>query len=293
MSLTVGEGILKSAGYLAGLGMPAARLEAELLLAFVLGCERIKLYQNWDLPLNTAEVDAYRSVLRRRAQGEPMAYISGKKPFLSWDFAVTPAVLIPRPETEQLVETAITALDAKGREHSVLRCVDLGTGSGIIAIALAKLRPGLRVDACDISKEALVVARKNAEQLGVVEQVRFWQGNFLEAIPASELSEAFDLIVSNPPYIPANDIAGLSPEVRREPMLALAGGDDGLDAYRTILNQLPGRLRTGGDLIVEHGYDQAKALSELFSQHGFTEIQSFKDLAGLDRVIWGKGYQMK
>lgn len=291
MNLTVGEGIVKTASYLAGLGMPSARLEAELLLAFVLRCERINLYQNWDQPLTSQEVDDYRSVLRRRAQGVPMAYISGQKAFLGWDFQVDSAVLIPRPETELLVETALTVLNHKKPDYPEPRCADLGTGSGIIGISMAKLCSGISVDAVDISEKALMVAAENAKRLDVEERLHFWLGNFLEAIPAERIGEGFDLIISNPPYIRKEEISGLSAEVRQEPTLALDGGEDGLDAYRTILLQLPGRLKTGGDLLVEHGHDQAALLTELFKDAGFDDVVSLKDLSGLDRVVWGKGYK--
>lgn len=291
MNLTVGDVVLKTAQYFSGLGLSAARLEAELLLAFVLGWDRIKIYQNWDCPLSTEEVDRYRNVMLRRAQGTPMAYITGKRPFLQWDFQVGPAVLVPRPETELLVEVAITALDGLSLDPAQLRVADLGTGSGIVAIALGKLRPGLLVDACDISREALEVAQGNARRLAVEEQVRFYQGNFLAALTQVRPADGYDLVVSNPPYIPTDHISGLAREVRQEPRLALDGGSDGLDAYRVILDDIPDALRPGGDLVVEHGYDQAPALIQLFCRAGFTETKSFKDLAGHDRVLWGKNYR--
>ena len=291
MSLTIGEGIVKTSAYLAGLGMPSARLEAELLLAFVLDCGRVKLYQSWDQPLTPTEINAYRSVLRRRAQGVPLAYITGKKAFLNWDFQVDPSVLIPRPETELLVETALSAIDDSGEEPRETRCVDLGTGSGVIAISLCKLRPGLEVDAVDLSEQALAVAARNAELLGVGASIRFWHGNFLAAVPEERVPGGFDVAVSNPPYIPSREITGLSPEVRCEPASALDGGEDGLEAYREILTQLPGRLKVGGDLLVEHGFDQARPLKEMFQKAGFAVVTSLKDQAGFDRVLWGRRYR--
>ncbi|HPT66993.1 MAG TPA: peptide chain release factor N(5)-glutamine methyltransferase [Bacillota bacterium] len=292
MNLTVGDAVLKTAKYFSGLGLPAARLEAELLLAFVLGWDRIKIYQNWDCPLRSQEIDAYRNVLRQRAQGTPMAYITGKKPFLQWDFQVEPGVLIPRPETELLVEVAISALDEMaGGQAAGLRVADLGTGSGIVAISLSKLRPGILVDACDLSEQALTVARNNARQLAAEENIRFFQGDFFAALDQVRPAEGYDLVVSNPPYIPSKEIPGLAREVRQEPLLALDGGPDGLAAYRQILAGLPDTLRPGGGLVVEHGYDQAPALVDLFRRAGFAETKSFKDLAGHDRVLWGKNYR--
>lgn len=290
MNLTVGEAVIKTAKYLSGLGMDSPRLEAELLLAFVLGWERVKIYQNWDCPLEEHEVSRYRETLVQRARGAPMAYIAGKKSFLSWDFKVSPDVLIPRPETELLVEMALRAIDAWNLPAQEIVCADFGTGSGIIAVALAKLRPGVRVDAYDISRGALAVARENAVLLGVGDQVTLIEGDMGQAPQVHAPQGGYHLVVSNPPYIPSGDLKGLSKEVKQEPQLALDGGDDGLHMYRLIIQGLPRTLRMGGQLIMEHGYDQAEALRKLLEPAGFETVEEFSDLAGLPRVIWGRTY---
>lgn len=290
MNLTIGEAILKTAKYFSGLGMDSARLEAELLLAFVLGCQRVKLYQDWDCPLETHEVNGYREVMLQRARGVPMAYITGVKSFLSWDFKLSPAVLIPRPETELLVELGLRAIDALNIPTQEIACADLGTGSGILAISLAKLRPGLRVDAYDLSPEALAIAGQNVNALGVSEMVRLIEGDFGTATMENAPDGGYHLIVSNPPYIPTYDLEGLAKEVQKEPRLALDGGRDGLDAYRSILQSLPKALREAGDLIMEHGYDQASQLKELLGTTRFGSIEDYPDLAGTPRVIWGHSY---
>jgi release factor glutamine methyltransferase len=289
MRLSVGEAVLKTTEYLNRLGVSSARLEAELLLAFVLGWQRIKLYQDWDCPLQPEEIEKYREVLRRRALREPMAYITGTKPFLQWEFSVNRSVLIPRPETEDLVEVALTALERYG-DIGKIRCADLGTGSGIIALSLAKLRPELRIDAFDISPEALTVAKENGNHLKVSSSIRFILGDFGRDLITNAPAGGYHLIVSNPPYIPTGNLKKLSTEVQKEPVLALDGGEDGLDSYRAILKAIPGSLQVGGDLVLEHGYDQAKELTRLLLDAGFREVHSHKDLAGLDRVLWGEGY---
>lgn len=290
MNLTIGEAILKTSKYLSGLGMDSPRLEAELLLAFVLGWERVKLYQNWDCPLEVHEVEGYREALRQRVRGIPMAYIAGKKSFLNWDFKVSPVVLIPRPETELLVEMGLKAIEAWNLPTEEVQCADLGTGSGVVAISLAKLRPGLRCDAYDISTEALKIAQENADALGMSEMVRFLEGDFGSAPIDYAPCEGYHVILSNPPYISIADMENLSKEVQQEPRLALDGGNDGLNAYRSILRGLPKTLRHGGHFIVEHGYDQVDALRALFVSAGFESIEEYSDLAGIPRVLWGRSF---
>jgi release factor glutamine methyltransferase len=280
-NLTIGSIIAKTVPFLKEKGLPNPRLEADLLLAGVLKLPRVKLYSEWDRPLEPAEIQQYREVIVKRVQGWPLAYLSGKKSFLSWEFDVTPAVLIPRPETEILVEAVVNLV--KG--HQELRGVDVGTGSGIIAIALAKLLPGSKWYAIDLSPEALAVAEANAVQLGVDQQISFINGDLLE--PLMNLGESFELIVSNPPYIPSATIETLQPEVRREPLLALDGGQDGLDIYKRLLPQAKALLAEGGICAVEHGWDQRGSLEKLFKESGFI-TQSIPDLAGLDRVIIGR-----
>jgi release factor glutamine methyltransferase len=277
-NLTIAEITRKTIPFLTGKGLPNPRLEADLMLAAVLGLPRVKLYSEWDRPLTPAEVQEYREILTKRVQGWPLAYLTGKKSFLNWELSVTPAVLIPRPETEELVETAITAV--KGREG--LRGADIGTGSGAIVISLAKALPGSRWYGVDISSAALEVARANAVNLGVDGQITFIRGNLAE--PLLDSGCRFDLIVANPPYIPSSDIESLQPEVRREPRLALDGGPDGLEIYRRLIPDLPAVLAADGLVVVEHGHDQRQPLEALFRSAGYS-CASIPDLAGRDRIL--------
>lgn len=280
-NFTIGSIISKTVPFFKERGLPNPRLEADLLLAGVLKLPRVKLYSEWDRPLEPAEIQQYREVIVKRVQGWPLAYLTGRKSFLSWEFQVNPAVLIPRPETELLVEAVVEAV--KGRTE--ITGVDVGTGSGIIAISLAKLLPGSSWYATDISPEALGVAEANAVQLGVEQQIQFLKGDLLEPVAGSGV--AFDLIVSNPPYIPSAEIGSLQPEVRQEPLLALDGGPDGLDLYRKLLPQAQKLLKDDGIIAVEHGFDQRKLLEDLFRDAGFV-TESKVDLAGWDRVMIGR-----
>jgi release factor glutamine methyltransferase len=276
---TIGDLILKTAPFLAGKGIPNPRLEADLLLADVLNLPRIKLYSQWDRPLEPFEVSKYREVIVKRVQGWPLAYLTGKKSFLSWEFQVNPSVLIPRPETELLVEAVCDW--AKNRE---IVGADAGTGSGVIAIALAKLLPQSTWYATDISPAALAVADTNAKNLGVDSRLRLVEGDWLEPLLASSVK--LDIVVSNPPYIPSSEIASLQPEVRKEPVLALDGGDDGLDYYRRLFPQATQLLNDGGLIAVEHGHNQRRPLEELLTGLGFT-CRGINDLARLERVLIG------
>lgn len=287
-TFTIGTILGKTVPYLIQKGLPNAKLEADLMLAAVLGLPRVKLYSKWDCPLETDEVNRYREMLVKRLNGTPLAYLSGKKSFLSWDFAVSPAVLIPRPDTELLVEALVDRLPA----NQQLRGIDVGTGSGIIAISLAKLLPQSNWTALDISDEALRIAADNAKALGVAKRVTFKNSDLLASLLSDndmEMNEAdkYDVIVSNPPYIPSADIAGLQAEVHCEPILALDGGQDGLDLYRRLLIEVPKLLKTNGFLAVEHGFDQRVALTKIFEDNDFS-VEALQDLAGLDRVIVGR-----
>lgn len=280
-NLTVGSIITKTVPFFKEKGLSNPRLEADLLLAGILKLPRVKLYSEWDRPLEPAEVQQYREIIVKRVQGWPLAYLTGKKSFLSWEFNVTPAVLIPRPETELLIEAVVDTF--KGCQE--LTGVDVGTGSGIIAISLAKLLPGSKWYAVDLSQEALAVAETNAVEMGVDQQIRFIMGDLLE--PVADLGESFNIIVSNPPYVPTAVISTLQPEVRREPLMALDGGPDGLDIYRKLLPQARKLLDSDGILAIEHGHDQRVFLEELYKKSGFIP-QSLSDLAGLDRIIIGR-----
>jgi len=230
--------------------------------------------------LTDAEEEAFQKLLEQRLQGRPVAHLTGSREFWSREFLVTPDVLIPRPETELLVELALERIPA-GLAASI---ADLGTGSGAVAISLALERPDAAVTALDLSPAALDIARQNADRLGAC-NVRFIASDWFAALPASE---HFDLIVSNPPYIAANDPHLGQGDVRFEPMLALASGPDGLDAIRHIVQQAPQRLSSDGWLLFEHGFEQAEAARELLRAAGFAEVGSFADLQGHGRVSGGR-----
>jgi release factor glutamine methyltransferase len=265
-------------GYLADKGVENARLEAEWLLCHAIGLDRVGLYVNYEKPLSDAELTAFRGMVSRRAKREPLQYILGTQEFFGLEFMVTPAVLIPRHDTETLVEQALRL--APGAK-SVL---DIGTGSGCIAIALAKNLAGAAVTAVEKSADTLALARKNAEKLQAA--VDFREGSFFEPVAG----QRFELIVSNPPYIPTADLATLQPEVRDfEPQSALDGGQDGLDCYRALVLQAPDFLELGGWLLLEVGINQAQAVSDLLRQTGmFTNLLTARDHGNIDRVVGGQ-----
>lgn len=255
-------------------GLLSPRLEAEVLLAHALGTTRVALYTGFDKPLEEDELGAYRDLIRRRLAGEPVAYLIGEQEFWSLPLAVDARVLIPRRDTETLVEVA------RKLAPGARRIADLGTGSGAIVLALLKELPEATAVAVDASPGALEVARANAERHGLAARVTFVEGDL-----AAPLDGAFDLVVSNPPYVPRRDLAGLSPEVRREPALALDGGPDGLDVLRRIPPAVAAHLAPGGVLAVEHGFDQGAAVRDLFA--GYRDVATTRDLAGNERVTAG------
>ena len=264
--------------YFSEKGIDSPRLDAEVLLAETLGMDRVGLYVNFDQPLAADELARFRERVRRRGRHEPVQYILGETEFWSMAFAVNPQVLIPRADTEVLVEEALTVLPDRA---SVL---DAGTGSGAIAIALAKERPELTVLALDVSSDAVQVAQRNAMHHQVQAQIKCQVGD-LAALPTGP----YDLLVSNPPYIPSQDWQGLMPEVRDyEPRLALDGGVDGLQAYRLLSQQAVTHLKPGGWLMVEVGINQAEEVAELFAAAGLTEIRKREDYAGIPRVVAGR-----
>jgi release factor glutamine methyltransferase len=256
------------------------RLQAELLLADVLDLKRLDLYLRFDQVLSPAQVDAYREHVRQRVRGAPLQYITGKAGFRHLTLAVAPGVLIPRPETEILVEAALEHL--KGRQAPLV--LDLGCGSGAIALALAQECPAARVRATDISAAALALARRNARQLGLEERVSFCRGDLLE--PLRPLGQ-FELIACNPPYVRRGDLEGLEPQVREhEPRLALDGGEDGLDFYRRLAGQAASYLAPQGLLVLEVEAGQAGEVAALLEQSGsFAPAQVRPDLAGVPRVV--------
>jgi release factor glutamine methyltransferase len=263
-------------------GIASARLDAELLAAQAFGRSRVELYMHFDQPLGERELSSYRGLVERRLAGEPVAYILGRKEFWSLDLAVSAAVLVPRPDTETLVEQALAFLrDLPGRDRP-LRVADVGTGSGAIALALKRERPLDEVWAVDVSAAALAMARNNAERLGL--EVGFEEGDLFAPLLARS---PFDLVVSNPPYIPSGDLDGLPPEVRCEPRLALDGGADGLSLVRRLAAESTRVLGPGGGLAVEIGAGQASEAAAILHANRFAAVGTRADLAGIERVVFG------
>lgn len=262
------------------------RLAAELLLAEALGCKRIDLYARYDSMPSQQQRTAFREMVRGAAEHKPIAYLTGRREFYSLDFIVTPDVLIPRPETEILVEQALVWCQENPRQRFDI--LDLGAGSGCIAVTIAKRRPEVHAVASDASPAALEVAARNAERHGVADRVRCVQADMFdlpaEAVPAG----GFDLIASNPPYVAEEDRDSLPDNVRKfEPAQALFAGADGLDAIRRIAREAPRFLRPGGTLLLEVGYNQADAVANLFAGDAPTLrlLGRIKDLSGIDRVL--------
>lgn len=267
------------AGAAAALTGEDARFEAELLLAHALGRTRAWLFAWPEFEPDAAQHAEYARLIEARRRGEPVAYLSGRREFWSLDLAVTPAVLIPRAETERLVELALHKL-APDRAAAV---ADLGTGSGAIALALARERPRARVLATDASAQALAVARTNARRLGI-DNVEFAQGDWCAALG----ERRFDVIVSNPPYIEAADPHLAQGDLRFEPAAALASGADGLDAIRAIAAGAREHLFDGGWLLLEHGYEQGGRVRDLLSAHGYAAVSTERDVEGRERVTLGR-----
>jgi release factor glutamine methyltransferase len=257
--------------------LPLDALENRILLCHATGLSRVQLITRAEQPLDAAQAAQLNALVARRLAGEPIAYIVGKREFFGLDFAVSEAVLIPRPDTELIVELALERLPAQGR------LLDMGTGSGAIAVAVAHSRPDAQVTALDVSEAALAVARQNAAGNGA--RVRFLQSDWFSALAAGE---TFELIASNPPYIAAGDEHLSQGDLRFEPSGALTDFADGLSALRTIVDGSPTHLIAGGWLLMEHGYDQAAAVRALLDQGGYTEVQSWRDLAGIERVSGGR-----
>ncbi len=274
---TIGSILKWSEQYFGSHGAETPRLDAEVLLSYLLGQKRIFLYVHFDQPLTAEELARYREMVKRRAAGEPVAYICGEKEFMVLTFKVTPAVLVPRPDTETLVEAVIERL--KGKEGA--RIADVCTGSGAIALALAHYLPESSIVATEISADAVSIAKENAESLGLSERVVFCEGDLLAPLSG----ETFDAIVSNPPYIPSVEIAGLPREVRAEPIIALDGGADGLDFYRRLVHESTALLKDGGFLAVECGDTQAGAIAEMAVTGGFGRTEIVHDLSDKERVV--------
>ena len=259
-------------------GVENPRLDAEVLLSHVLEKDRLYLYVNFDQPLEEKELTAFRAAVKKRAARFPVAYITGSKEFMGLDFQVTPAVLIPRPDTEILVETALDLLKAMESPE----ILDIGTGSGAICISMLVNLQSATGTTVDISPDALAVARGNAEKHQVTQRLTFCLGDLFAPVAGRK----FHAILSNPPYIPEADIAELTPEVRQEPNLALDGGTDGLNFYRRIIDEGKNYLAPGGFIAMEVGIDQAPLVARLAEETGFFKVSNIiKDYGGIERVV--------
>lgn len=277
MSATIKKAIGVGAEKLAGNFVAEPRTEASLLLMHVLNRDRTFLITHSEEILSVDQLDRYRSLLARRAQGEPLQYITSHQEFFKLDFELTPDVLIPRPETELIVEVASELL----KHEPAPTFADIGTGSGCIAISLLHELPRARGVAVDLSPAALAIAKRNAGRHQVIDRLRLVESDLFSAIDSRE---RFDLIVSNPPYVPVDDLTDLQREVRHEPRGALDGGTDGLVVIRRLLNDAPRFLRSGGYLIFEIGIDQADAIKRIVDQTAWELIEIRKDLQGIPRT---------
>ncbi len=264
-------------------GNDSARLDVELLLGHVLGLDRIGLIMQSERPLSAGELARFRELFKRRRLGEPVAYLLGVREFYGLTLRVDARVLVPRPDSERLVEVALE----RTRARSMLgHALDLCTGSGCIAIAFARQRPTWSVTASDVSEDALAVARDNAHRTGAIRNLRLLHGSLFSPVAG----QRFDLVTANPPYIPAADIADLPADVRDfEPHLALDGGPDGLDLVREIAARGTEHLTPGGLLALEIAFDQGPRTADILRERGYGEVAIAKDLGGRDRVVSGYG----
>jgi release factor glutamine methyltransferase len=279
--VTVIEVIRRSTDYLAQRGVDSPRLQIELLLAHQLGLPRLQLYLNFERALAEDQLAAVRELVRRRGQREPLQHLLGSTSFCGLEIAVSRHVLVPRPETETLAERGWRFLQAL--RNPAATALDVGTGSGCLAVALSVNIPDVHVTAVDISPEALAIAQTNAARHGVAGRIEFHLGDSLAAVDAGR---RFDLIVSNPPYIPAGEIQSLQPEVRDfDPRVALDGGPDGLGMIRRLALEAPPFLKPGGRLMLEFGDGQAAAVQEVFSAGGWRVEAVESDLGGRERIL--------
>jgi release factor glutamine methyltransferase len=278
---TLRDAITQGARFLSAAGIEGARLDAEVLLGHALRADKTALYSKLGVPLSRQGERRYQDMLLRRERREPVAYITGRKDFWSLDFLVTRDVLIPRPETELLVEIALARSKVcAGRLQP--KILDLGTGSGAIAVSLARELPDARMTAVDVSPAALAVAYWNSERHGLAKRIAFLAGDLFDMVAGP-----FDLIVSNPPYVRRDDLSALQPDIREwEPMGALDGGIDGLDFYRRIIAEAHQYLVTGGHIILEIGADMALSVAELFTRAGcYAALCVCRDYAGKERIV--------
>lgn len=280
---TIGKCLTWTTQYFTQKRLDNPRLEAEVLLGKALGQTRVQLYMNLEQPLQGLELARYRVLIKQRAEGMPTAYLVGEKEFMSLAFEVNRQVLIPRPDTEVLVETSLELIGERQNEELVV--VDVGTGSGNIAVALAHYWPKARVIGIDISEKALEVAKRNAGRHEVADRVTFYEGDLLSPLEGLKLKGKVDLIAANLPYIPSNELPHLMREVLQEPISALDGGRDGLSYYRRLLPQALDYLKPGGYLIIEIGPNQGKAAQKLFKEEPWDKVQVKLDYGGRERVV--------
>ncbi len=264
-------------------GLTSPRLDAEVIIAHALGLKRVMLYAKHDQPLVPEELAKIRTLVARRANAEPIAHLVGSREFWSLDFEVTKDTLVPRPDTETLVEVALDV----SRDRGVATIVDVGTGTGCVAITLATELKDAKVWALEISEPARAVANRNLERHAVSDRVTVLASDLLHALPHDV--PPIDLLVANLPYIPSGDLPKLMADVRdHEPSLALDGGRDGLDLVRRLVDQAPERLAPGGALVLEAGYDQHLAIRGLLERAGFVDVATVKDPGDHERITWGR-----
>lgn len=267
-------------------GIPSARLDAEVLLTHVLGTGREYLYAHPERRLDFDEYERYQAVLERRLTRLPVAYVTGKKEFMSLEFTVDEHVLIPRPETEVLVEEVISRIGISPPLDRPTIIADIGTGSGAIAVSIAWFLRAAEIIATDISADALTIARENSEKHQVERRIKFLQGDLLSPLAGEGLEHQLTAIVSNPPYLSRRAMAAVSPEVALEPKSALLGGEEGLDFSFAILEQSRPYLAPGGFIALEVGHDQAKIVEDFAKKElGYGEVEVVMDLAGIERVV--------
>jgi release factor glutamine methyltransferase len=279
--MNIKELLNRSDQFLAERGIESSRLDVEVLMADLLDMERINLYVKYDYPLKNNEIDKYREMIKKRAQRTPVAYITEKKEFMSLEFKVTEGVLIPRPDTENLVEAVIE--HCSQNEIKNPQIIDVGTGSGAIAVSLAHYIEDAKVVGVDISPSALKIARHNMEKHKLSERMSILKSDLLTEFIKREI-KGIDIIVSNPPYIAKAEMDELSPEVKKEPKTALEAGEDGLDYYRSLIPQSEKIIKNGGKIFLEIGYQQAEAVKNLFGAN-WTEIEVKKDYSENDRIV--------
>ena len=280
--LTVLESLTLSTDFLEKKGIESPRLNAELLLAEILECKRLDLYLKFDQPLKENEVDKYREWISRRGKFEPLQYITGKVEFYGLQFKVTRDVLIPRPETEILVEEIIKFCKGK----TGLKILDIGTGSGNIPISLAKNLNGVQITTIDVSADAIEVAKENAVLNGIESEIKFLVSDLNHFNTEAGL---FDIVVSNPPYISAEEYPTLQKEITEyEPAIALTDSNDGLDYYRAIAKKSKSLLKSGGNIFLEIGQGQKEDVEKILSGNNFINIQFIKDYQQIDRIVYGE-----